>query len=166
MWSANRKSASLQTCGFAICWSYLWSAHLWMLGTSIQWSLTVERESFIKKLVASCHRVGRVPSFFSGHRNWESPNSDEGKYTVVLFIYTYFVGGALRSREYWMIDRGPGSLAVVYFGSLPSPLSRQQVVSVSQSSCVSPVEQNDRRGRGVGEEPNHTTAKESLILYK
>ncbi len=22
---------------------------------------------------------------------WESPNSDEGTYTVVLFIYTYFV---------------------------------------------------------------------------
>jgi hypothetical protein len=24
-------------------------------------------------------------------RGWESPNSDEGTYTVVLFIYTYFV---------------------------------------------------------------------------
>jgi hypothetical protein len=63
------------------------------------------------------HRVGRVLSFFSSRRNcdspnpspagecapppppvlgggdhslrgWESPNSDEGTYTVVLFIYT------------------------------------------------------------------------------
>jgi hypothetical protein len=25
-------------------------------------------------------------------RGWESPSSDEGTYTVVLFIYTYFVG--------------------------------------------------------------------------
>jgi hypothetical protein len=29
---------------------------------------------------------------FAGERGgWESPNSDEGTYTVVLFIYTYFV---------------------------------------------------------------------------
>jgi hypothetical protein len=33
----------------------------------------------------------------------------------------------------------------------PLPLlSRQQVVSLSQSSCVSPVKLNDRRGREVG----------------
>ncbi len=31
------------------------------------------------------------------------------------------------SREYWMIYRGPGFLAVIWFGSYP--LSRQQVVS-------------------------------------
>jgi hypothetical protein len=66
------------------------------------------------------HRVGRVLSFFSSRWNWDSPtpspagecasprfwgghtrwrergweglNSDEGTYTVVLFIYIYFVG--------------------------------------------------------------------------
>jgi hypothetical protein len=69
------------------------------------------------------HRVGRVLSFFSSRRNWDSPNpspagecappppvlaggahslareglgeshpkSDEGTYTMVLFIYMYFV---------------------------------------------------------------------------
>ncbi len=56
------------------------------------------------------HIVGRVLSFFSSRRNWdssnpspagecvpppvwgeESPNSDEGTYTVV-FIYSFFVG--------------------------------------------------------------------------
>jgi hypothetical protein len=69
------------------------------------------------------HRVGRVLSFFSSRRNWDSPNpsparecvpppplwfweeghtrwrergwespsSNEGTYTVVLFIYVYFV---------------------------------------------------------------------------
>jgi hypothetical protein len=29
-------------------------------------------------------------------RVWESPNSDEGTYTVVLFIYMYFLGYALQ----------------------------------------------------------------------
>jgi hypothetical protein len=39
---------------------------------------------------------------------------------------------------------------------LSSPLSRQQVVSLSQASCVSPVELTDGRGgEGVGDEPNH-----------
>jgi hypothetical protein len=39
--------------------------------------------------------IVRVLSFFSSRRNWDSPNpspsSDVGTYTVVLFIYTYFV---------------------------------------------------------------------------
>ncbi len=41
-----------------------------------------------------------------------------------------------------MICRGPGFLAVLRFGSSPTPLalSRQQLVSLSRSSCVSPVE--------------------------
>ncbi len=40
-----------------------------------------------------------------------------------------------------MIYRGPVFLAVVWFGSSPTPshLFRQQFVSLSQSSCVSPV---------------------------
>jgi hypothetical protein len=72
------------------------------------------------------HRVGRVLSFFSSRRNWDSPsphrqarmppslwfrgggahslagkgwgspNSKEGTYTVLLFLYTYFVGGVNR----------------------------------------------------------------------
>jgi hypothetical protein len=28
-------------------------------------------------------------------RGWESPNSDEGTYTVVLFVNTYFVHGSI-----------------------------------------------------------------------
>ncbi len=62
-------------------------------------------------------------------------------------------------REDWIIYRGPGFLAVVWFGSTQPtslPLSRQQVASLSQSSCVSPVELADgREGEGVGVEPNH-----------
>jgi hypothetical protein len=41
---------------------------------------------------------------------------------------------------YWMFYR--------WQGSSPPPLSRQQVVSLSQSSCVSPVEIKCRRGGG------------------
>ncbi len=43
------------------------------------------------------HPQASVPSprfWGEGHtreRGWESPNSDEGTYTVVLFIYTYFL---------------------------------------------------------------------------
>ncbi len=68
----------------------------------------------------------------------------------LAFVYTTFTV----TREYWRIHRVPGFLAVVWFGSfqIPSPLSREQVFSLSQSSCVSPVELSDtRRGGGGGE---------------
>ncbi len=47
----------------------------------------------------------------------------------------------------------------------PSPLFPQQVVSLSQSTCVTTVVLTMTGGGGVGEEPNHTTRK-SLALYK
>jgi hypothetical protein len=56
-----------------------------------------------------------------------------------------------------MIDRGPGFLAVVWFGFTPTlsppPLSRQQAASL--------VELTDGRGGGVGVEPNHTNRKKA-----
>jgi hypothetical protein len=62
-----------------------------------------------------------------------------------------------------MMYRGPGFLAVYDSAPRPHPPpSCQQVVSLSQSSCVSPVELNNggEEGKGrVDEEPNHTTAK-------
>ncbi len=67
-----------------------------------------------------------------------------------------------------MIYRGPGFLAVARFGSstTPSPLSRRKVVSLSQSSCVSPVVLTHGKGgwEKVGEEPNHTTARKPGLL--
>jgi hypothetical protein len=49
---------------------------------------------------------------------------------------------------------------------IPLPLSRQQFVSLSQSSCVSPVELRDGRwggGRGGGEEePKHYDCEKAL----
>ncbi len=55
----------------------------------------------------------------------------------------------LYNREYWMIYRGPGFLVAVWLGSSPTASRRQQVVSLSQSPCVSPVELTDGRGGGV-----------------
>jgi hypothetical protein len=49
-----------------------------------------------------------------------------------------------------MIYRGPGYLAVIWFGSSLSLLSRQQVTSLSQSSYVSPFELTDGREGGAG----------------
>jgi hypothetical protein len=44
----------------------------------------------------------------------------------------------------------------------PPPLSRQQVVSLSQSSCVAA---DGRDGaEGVGEDPNHTTTRKAVTL--
>ncbi len=44
-------------------------------------------------------------------------------------------------RQYWMIYRGQGFLVAVWLSPSPPPppLFRQQVISLSQSSCVSPV---------------------------
>jgi hypothetical protein len=38
-----------------------------------------------------CARSGGEGHTRWRERGWESPNSDEGTYTAVLFIYTYFV---------------------------------------------------------------------------
>ncbi len=74
-------------------------------------------------------------------------------------------GGQHPPKEYWIIYRGPVFIAVVWFGSSSTSyllyLSRQQVVSLSQSSCVSLVQLGDGRGE---EKPNHTMRK--LVLYK
>ncbi len=72
----------------------------------------------------------------------------------------------LSPRQYWMIYRGPGFLSVEWFGSSPAPFfphSRQQVVSLSQSSCVSPVELTDGREWA---RRRITWPRESLNLYK
>ncbi len=48
----------------------------------------------------------------------------------------------------------------------PFPLYRQQVVSLSQSSCVPPVELTDEReGEGVSEEPYYTTTRKPGPLW-
>ncbi len=66
-----------------------------------------------------------------------------------------------------MIHRGPGFLAVIWFSSSPHlPPPRQQVVSLTRSSCVSPVELTEGRGgRGWGRS-QIIWCREMLVLYK
>ncbi len=62
-----------------------------------------------------------------------------------------------------MIYSEAGFLAVVLFGSSPSPFPPLPVAtSLSQSSYESPVELTVGREVGVGEEPNYTIAKKPL----
>jgi len=55
------------------------------------------------------------------------------------------------NREYWMIYRGPGFLAVCLFLSLPT---------------VSPVELTDERGGSGWARSHFREPRESLVLYK
>jgi hypothetical protein len=64
-----------------------------------------------------------------------------------------------------MTYRGPGFLAFVRFGSTPNPQSptlREQVVSLSQSSCLSPVALSDGRGGGGDKSFDREDARSSV----
>jgi hypothetical protein len=78
--------------------------------------------------------------------------SVEEKHVVTQRVLNdiYFIEGLAFSPSYDLAPSPP-----------PFTLSRQHAVSLLQSSCVLPVRLTDgERGReGVGEEPNHTTAR-------
>ncbi len=70
--------------------------------------------------------------------------------TLLLLGVSFIVntcGYFPRPKGDWMIYRGLGFLAVVWFGSTPTP-SRQHVASLSRFCWWSPVELSDRKGRG------------------
>jgi hypothetical protein len=72
-------------------------------------------------------------------------------------------------REYWTIYKVSGFLAVLWFGSPPTPTPPcQQFVSLSQPSYVSPTRRSSLlRGKGVGVEPSITTARKlGPLQYK
>jgi hypothetical protein len=72
-----------------------------------------------------------------------------GAFLAVTFYWYVMETGvvSVRRREYWMIYRGPGFRAVVWFGSSPHP-SCQQVVALYYYSCVSLVKFTDGWGGG------------------
>jgi hypothetical protein len=99
--------------------------------------------------------------------------------STVLLVYAVMKGGGdgilfdervlrVPPREDWMIYRGPGFLAVIWFGSMPCPFPPQKSASCLSFSgfCVSPVKLTD--GKGWGErmvvESNHSIAQESLAV--
>ncbi len=69
-----------------------------------------------------------------------------------------------RRREYWMLHRGPGFLAVVWFGSSPpspppvSATDDTQEDREREATCW-----REKRGKGVGEELNHATARKPAL---
>ncbi len=85
-----------------------------------------------------------------------------GSYPFTLII------GRSGVREYWMIYKGPGFLAVVCFGSTPIPFPNLFKPSANcpffSVSCVSPVELTDG-GRGWAWS-RIIRPQESLALYK
>ncbi len=62
-------------------------------------------------------RVCPPPRFWGeGHTwGWENPNSDEGTYTVVLFIYTYFV-----MRPHIPVPRDTASFSHTFLPKTPA----------------------------------------------
>ncbi len=70
------------------------------------------------------------------------------------------------SREYWMIYRGTGILAIVWFSSPPSPSLRRKVSLCSQSYSVSRVELTGGRwGRKGWGRSQTIRPRESLALH-
>jgi hypothetical protein len=77
--------------------------------------------------------------------------------------------GILITREYWRIYGGPGFFTVLWFGSSPAPFPLTPVskfsIFLSLPVCRrSSLLMSCRGGEGVGEEPNHTTARNSGSL--
>jgi len=110
-------------------------------------------------LRCSCWKIHHyVAGLFFYFRKVAAVLQDSSK--PLLFSKNEWVECWIGSREYWLIYRGPGFLAVVCFGSSPPPLppSCQQLVSLSQSSEIS-------AGRGWARS-QIIPGRESLILCK
>jgi hypothetical protein len=94
-------------------------------------------------------------------------------FTCILDFHRSFIFCVIAAtREYWMIYRGPGCLAVVWFDFSPPPslppLLSAQVLSFSVFLCVAGRVIGGRgRGEGLCEEPNHQIIRprETLVLY-
>ncbi len=77
-------------------------------------------------------------------------------WNVVMFLGS----PAIKVAKYWVIYRGPGFLAVVWFGSSPAPLP--PALPSATASCLSfavflcVAGRAYWRERGAGEEPNRT----------
>ncbi len=82
-------------------------------------------------------------------------------FSIPCHIHALF--GVPPTSEYWMIYRGPGFLPIVLFGSSPTPfppLRSASCLSFSVFLCVAGrAYWREKRGDGLGDKPNHTTAR-------
>ncbi len=69
-------------------------------------------------------------------------------------------------REYWMIYRRQGFLAVIWSGSFPASSPLPSGSSLSQSYCLPQVEITDVEGGGGGWRSQIMRRRESLVLFK
>ncbi len=119
-----------------------------------------------KEKIYSCEKSKGSPGLGDGEQvdgGVEEPRGSEhptqGSCDPILL---WWGGGAtVLPREYWMFHRGPCIPSDVWFVS--QPLSRQQVVSLSQFSCVSPVE---RVGSAGGQINEIIRQRDRLVLSK
>jgi hypothetical protein len=93
-----RKTPDTSACQWAI-------QYIWALICKRLWSPAQSRQS--AKLFSSRRNwdspnpspAGEFPPPLWRERGWESPNSDEGTHTVVLYMYMYFVEPRNRFRQ-------------------------------------------------------------------
>ncbi len=95
---------------------------------------------------------GRAGSFL-GIRTSDFLSSACHKYTVTVHFHP--CTSPPPSTEYWMIYRGPGFLAVVWFGSspTPSPVSKLHRRHTGRLRKRETTCSRERAEEGVGEEP-------------
>ncbi len=94
-------------------------------------------------------------------RGWESPNSDEGTYTVVLFIYMYMYFMVYSMQEMWQV------------WSLRITLTKLTRVVPASGTGEGRGEGKEGRGEGVGGQPpelrlliSNTNSEQSLLDQK
>ncbi len=85
-------------------------------------------------------------------------------YCLALCVYHSTSGAGTESVELFTEDQ---AFSPSYYLALPPPLYRQQAFSLSQFSCVSPVElTQDRGGEGEGKKSQIIRRRENLVLYE
>ncbi len=90
---------------------------------------------------------------------------DEKETTLFAVNFLNFKVLVPESIEWFKEDQA-FSQSYVLASPPPNPLFRQQVVSLSQSSCVSPVQLTDGRGGKRGGEAKSYDVKKAWVLYK
>jgi hypothetical protein len=130
---------------------------------AINWTLKILTQAFLLCIYTQYTTTEKHSTFYSTYAGLISRRVQIISFEVSSkdnFISLH-LSAQRGSNDLWRIRLSRGR---IWFGSTPIP--RQQLASLSQSSCVSPVQVTGGRGRrAVGLEPNHMTARK-LDFYK